>query len=71
MDLRYLYIVNLGRICDPRQDPLLSFEAAEALQRSMRDAGLSTDWVPFRGGHELSMPVISGLGQFLSRVGAE
>lgn len=52
-------------------DPLLSFGAAEELQRSMREAGLRTEWLPFRGGHELPMPVIGGLGQFLSQVGAE
>ena len=29
-------------------------------------AGLSTEWVPFRGGHEIPMPVLEGLGRFLS-----
>jgi phospholipase/carboxylesterase len=47
-------------------DPLLSFQAAEQLRDTMRDAGLSVQWVPFRGGHELPTPVISGLGEFLS-----
>ena len=48
------------------QDPLLSFQAAEQLRDEMREAGLSTDWIPFRGGHEIPMPVLEGLGRFLS-----
>jgi phospholipase/carboxylesterase len=47
-------------------DPLLSFQAAEQLRDEMREAGLSTDWIPFRGGHEIPMPVLEGLGRFLS-----
>jgi phospholipase/carboxylesterase len=47
-------------------DPLLSFQAAEQLRDQMREAGLSTAWVPFRGGHEIPMPVLEGLGRFLS-----
>jgi len=48
-------------------DPLLSFEAAEQLRDAMREAGLSTEWIPFRGGHEIPMQVLEGLGRFLSR----
>ena len=51
-----------------QQDPLLSFRAAEQLRDEIRDAGLATQWVPFRGGHELPMPVLEGLGRFLSDV---
>ena len=47
-------------------DALLSFQAAEQLRDTMRDAGLAAEWVPFRGGHELPVPVLAGLGQFLS-----
>ena len=47
------------------QDPLLSFQAAEALRDEMRAAGLRTEWIPFRGGHELPMPVLDGLAQFI------
>jgi phospholipase/carboxylesterase len=47
-------------------DPLLSFQAAEQLRDEMRESGLSTEWVPFRGGHEIPMPVLEGLGRFLS-----
>jgi phospholipase/carboxylesterase len=49
-----------------QNDPLLSFQAAEQLRDEMRDAGLSTEWVPFRGGHEIPMPVLEALGRFLS-----
>jgi len=48
-----------------RHDPLLSFQAAEQLRDEMRESGLSTEWVPFRGGHEIPMPVLEGLGRFL------
>jgi phospholipase/carboxylesterase len=47
-------------------DPLLSFQAAEQLRDAMREAGLSTEWVPFRGGHEIPMPVLERLSRFLS-----
>jgi phospholipase/carboxylesterase len=51
-----------------QQDPLLSFQAAEQLHDEMRGAGLATQWVPFRGGHELPMPVLEGLSRFLSDI---
>lgn len=51
------------------RDPLLSFQAAEQLRDALRETGLSTDWVQFRGGHELPMPVLEGLGRFLSSTG--
>ena len=47
-------------------DPLLSFQAAEQLRDTMQAAKMSVQWVPFRGGHELPMPVIAGLSEFLS-----
>jgi len=47
-------------------DPLLSFQAAEQLRDEMREAGLSTEWIPFRGAHEIPMPVLEGLSRFLS-----
>jgi phospholipase/carboxylesterase len=49
-------------------DPLLSFHAAEQLRDEMREAGLSNQWVPFRGGHEIPMAVLDALGRFLSGV---
>jgi phospholipase/carboxylesterase len=50
-------------------DALLSFQAAEQLRDEMREHGLLTEWVPFRGGHELPMPVLEGLSRFLSTFG--
>ena len=49
-------------------DPLLSFQAAEDLLDTMRAAGLQTEWIPFRGGHEIPMPVIEGLGRFVREI---
>lgn len=46
-----------------RQDPLLAFDAAEALRDAMREAGMSTEWLPFRGGHEIPLPVLEGLSR--------
>ncbi len=50
------------------QDPLLSFQAAQDLRDTMRAAGLTTEWIPFRGGHELPMPVLEGLARFVSEI---
>jgi phospholipase/carboxylesterase len=49
-------------------DPLLPFPAAEALRDHLTAAGLSVEWVPFRGQHEIPPPVLVKLGQFLRRV---
>jgi phospholipase/carboxylesterase len=51
-----------------QQDPLLSFQAAEELRDAMRDASLRTEWIPFRGGHEIPMPVFDALATFLTKV---
>jgi phospholipase/carboxylesterase len=50
------------------RDPMLSFDAAVELCGTMRDAGLEVDWVPFRGGHEIPLPVLEGLSAFIRRV---
>jgi phospholipase/carboxylesterase len=49
-----------------RQDPLLSFDAAEQLRDTMQRHGLRVQWSPFRGGHEIPQSVIEGLGRFIS-----
>jgi phospholipase/carboxylesterase len=49
-------------------DPLLSFQAAEDLRDTMRAAGLQTEWIPFRGGHEIPMPVLEGLARFVREI---
>lgn len=51
-------------------DQLLSFAAAEELRDAMSEADLQNEWVPFRGGHEIPMPVLEGLARFLSSVAA-
>ena len=51
-----------------QHDPLLSFQAAEDFRDTMRDAGLRTEWIPFRGAHEIPMPVLDGLGQFITEL---
>jgi phospholipase/carboxylesterase len=48
-------------------DPLLPFAAAEALRDHLTAAGLTVDWVPFRGQHEIPPPVLDRLGAFLTR----
>lgn len=53
------------------RDALLSFDAARELRDAMRTAGLRTEWVPFRGGHEIPMPVLDGLSSFLREVTSE
>lgn len=47
------------------RDPLLSFQAAQDLRDVMRAAGLQTEWISFKGGHEIPMPVMDGLSRFL------
>jgi phospholipase/carboxylesterase len=53
------------------RDPLLSFQAAEQLRDEMGQAGLRTEWQPFRGGHEIPLPVLRSLGLFLSALSAD
>jgi phospholipase/carboxylesterase len=50
------------------QDPLLSFQAAKDLRNDMVGAGLRHEWIPFRGGHEIPMPVLEALGGFIAGV---
>lgn len=53
------------------RDPLLSFQAAEQLHEEMSRAGLATEWQPFRGGHEIPLPVLRSLGQFICALGTD
>ena len=50
-----------------QHDALLSFQAAEELRDVMREEGLPTEWVAFRGGHEIPFPVLEGLARFVDR----
>ena len=46
-------------------DPLLPFLFAEQLRALMVQAGLSVEWVPFRGGHEIPESALNRLGAFI------
>jgi len=48
------------------QDPLLAFSTAERLRDLFVKGGLSVDWHPFPGGHEIPFPVLQGLQSFLT-----
>jgi phospholipase/carboxylesterase len=51
-----------------RSDPLLPFSLAADLHGALSSAGLSVDWLPFDGGHEIPPAVLAGASAFLSRV---
>jgi phospholipase/carboxylesterase len=51
-----------------QHDPLLPFAAAERWRDLMRAAGIPVEWHPFRGGHEIPMPVLAALADFLARL---
>lgn len=48
-------------------DPLLGFDTAERLYGMLTNAGVSVDWHPFRGGHEIPPKVLEELGSFIHR----
>lgn len=50
-------------------DAMLSFPIAEVLHGALREAGLVAAFHPFRGGHEIPMPVLRELGGFLASLG--
>ncbi len=47
------------------QDPILPFSMAERLRDEFLQAGVTVEWQPFRGGHEIPEPVLRKLGSFL------
>ena len=49
-------------------DPLLPFSMAEQLRDLFTQAGLSVEWVGFRGGHEIPGAVLAKLNVFLRGV---
>ncbi len=49
-------------------DPLLPYFMAEQLRDQLIQAGLSVDWVGFRGGHEIPGIVLDKLGGYLRTV---
>lgn len=48
-----------------RQDPLLSFSAAQALRGHLGAAGLNVRWVEFNGGHDIPNIVTDGVARFI------
>jgi phospholipase/carboxylesterase len=51
-----------------REDSLLAYPIAELLRDKLSSAGLAVEWMPFRGGHEIPLPVLRAVGTFLTRV---
>lgn len=49
-------------------DPILAFPMAQQLREHIQLAGLPVSWVEFRGGHEIPIQVLEGLGTFLQSV---
>ncbi len=50
------------------QDPILPYAMAERLRDEFLQAGVTVEWNPFRGGHEIPEPVLRKLGSFLLTV---
>ena len=51
-----------------RQDPLLPFSVAEQLRDLMAQNGLSVDFIPFHGAHQIPDKVLDRLGAFVGEV---
>lgn len=51
-----------------RQDPLLPFSVAEQLRDLMVQNGLSVDFIPFHGAHQIPDKVLDRLGAFIGEV---
>ena len=49
-------------------DPLLPFFIAEGLRDALRQGGLSVEFLPFRGAHEIPSAVLRGASVFLTSV---
>ncbi len=55
-------------VCHGRQDPLLSFRAAEALRDLLANAGVAVEFVPFDGPHTISPDGFTAFVAFLSAI---
>ncbi len=51
-----------------RQDSVLPYQGATNLQQFFEDNGNEVDFNPFEGGHEIPMPILSNLKNFLIRL---
>lgn len=50
------------------EDPILSFRAAEELSKDLKSNHWPIHWLPFSGGHQIPLPVLNGLKNFLSQL---
>lgn len=50
-----------------QSDPILPFRAAMELGATLDGAGVTREWVPFRGQHEIPQVVVAGLGAWLQK----
>ena len=50
-----------------RRDDILPFDSSVRLQQAMREAGLRVTWVPFDGGHDMPVEVVTALNAFLAQ----
>lgn len=49
-------------------DPILHMGGADRLYQMLKSAGMQGDFVRFRGGHEIPLPVIQRASEYLSRL---
>jgi phospholipase/carboxylesterase len=55
-----LFLLSHGR-----QDPVVPFSNGERAKDLLEKHGFFVTWRPFDGGHQIPMPLLSGVGQFL------
>jgi phospholipase/carboxylesterase len=55
-------------IAHGRQDQVLPYAGSQHLQQVLSDAGLNVTFVPFDGGHEIPVPVVDALNEFLAKL---
>lgn len=54
-------------IAHGRDDGVLSFAQMERFQGRLKDAGMDVTWMPFDGGHDIPIEVVSAMSQFVTR----
>jgi phospholipase/carboxylesterase len=52
-----------------QEDPVLGFKHAEKLYQMLTRAGLRGEFIPFKGFHEIPLPVIKQAAKFLQKIG--
>ena len=51
-----------------QEDPILGFKHAERLYKMLSTAGLKGEFIPFKGFHEIPLPVIRESAKFLEKI---